>query len=115
MITDTALAQIETAATSAPHTINSILAKARFWLHHQASHLNQRQHKVLNRLLDAGAKEFEGGINTRKYISLTKTSRATAYREVSELVAKGCLAPTSKGSRSASYEIIYPYGYDLRL
>ncbi|BBE10363.1 Fic family protein [Mycoavidus cysteinexigens] len=51
-------------------------------------------------------------MNTRKYMSLTKTSRVTAYRELSELVAKGCLAPTGKGGRSTSYEIIHPSYYD---
>ncbi len=107
------LMQIEAAATAAQQSITNTLAKARFWLHHQASSLNERQHKVLNRLLDAGSKGFEGGINTRKYISLTKTSRATAYRELSELVAKGYLTSTGKGGRSTSYEIIYPCdGYD---
>ncbi len=69
------LMQIEAAATAAQHSIINTLAKARFWLHHQASSLNQRQHKVLNRLLDAGS-GFEGGINTRKYMSLTKTKPA---------------------------------------
>ncbi len=105
------LTQIEAAATAAQHSITNTLAKARFWLHHQASSLNQRQHKVLNRLLDAGS-GFEGGINTRKYMSLTKTSRATAYRELNELVAKGCLTSTGKGGRSTSYEIIYPCDYN---
>lgn len=106
------LTQIEAAATAAQQTITNTLAKARFWLHHQASSLNERQHKVLNCLLDAGLKGFEGGMNTRKYMSLTKTSRVTAYRELSELVAKGCLAPTGKGGRSTSYEIIHPSYYD---
>lgn len=64
------------------------------------------QGKVLNRLLDAGRGGFEGGINTRKYMSMTKTSRVTAYRGLAELVAKGCLAPTGKGGRSSGYEIV---------
>lgn len=48
---------------------------------------------------------FAGGINTRKYMSLTKTSRATAYRELADLVEKGCLRSTGKGGRSSGYEI----------
>ena len=59
----------------------------------------------LNRLLDAGPEGFEGGITTRKYMSLTRTSRVTAYRELADLVAKGCLAPTGKGGRSSGYVI----------
>jgi Fic family protein len=44
-------------------------------------------------------------INNRKYMGLTHTSRATAWRELSDLVAKGCLVPTGQGGRSSAYEI----------
>lgn len=99
------LAQVEAAAGAAERTVAGTLAKARFWLRHQATVLNERQRKVLNRLLDAGPDGFEGGINTRKYMSLTRTSRATAYRELADLVEKGCLAPTEKGGRSSGYRL----------
>ncbi len=72
------LTQVEAAATTAKETVANTLAKARFWLKHQATALNERSRKVLNRMLDAGPMGFEGAINTRKYMSLTKTSRATA-------------------------------------
>ncbi|MDE2392010.1 MAG: Fic family protein, partial [Rhodospirillales bacterium] len=101
------LAQVEAAATAAEQTVANTLAKARFWLKQQAVPLNERQRKVLNRLLDAGPNGFEGGINTRKYVSLTKTSRATAYRELADLVEKGCLTPVGKGGRSSAYEIAW--------
>ncbi|HYE35299.1 Fic family protein [Methylocaldum sp.] len=101
------LSQVESSATASERTVANTLAKARFWLRHQAIDLNERQRKALNRLLDAGPEGFEGGINTRKYMSLTKTSRATAYRELSELVEKGCLTPTHKGGRSSGYEIVW--------
>jgi len=101
------LAQVEAAADSAETTVANTLAKARFWLRHQSTPLNERQRKVLNRLLDVGPKGFEGGMSTRKYIGLTKVSRATAYRELADLVAKDCLRPTGKGGRSSSYEIAW--------
>lgn len=101
------LAQVEASAKAAENTVASTLAKARFWLRHQAANLNERQRKALNRLLDAGRDGFEGGINIRKYMGLTKTSRATAYRELSGLVEKGCLTPTGKGGRSSGYEIVW--------
>lgn len=100
------LPQVEAAATAAETTIAATLAKARFWLRHQGTDMSPRQRKVLNRLLDAGPTGFEGGMNTRKYTSLAKTSRATAYRELADLVAKGCLRPTGKGGRSSAYEIV---------
>ncbi len=99
------LLQVELAAAAAEQTVAGTLAKARFWLRHQATVLNERQRKVLNRLLDAGPSGFEGGMSTRKYRGLTRTSRATAYRELADLVAKGCLRPTGKGGRSSGYEI----------
>jgi Fic family protein len=100
------LPQVEAAATAAETTIAATLAKARFWLRHQATDMSPRQRKVVNRLLDAFPSGFEGGMNTRKYMSLAKTSRATAYRELADLVAKGCLRPTGKGGRSSAYEIV---------
>ena len=101
------LAQVEAAATAAEGAIATTLAKVRFWVRHQATDVGPRQRKVLNRLLDAGPAGFEGGMNTRKYASLTRTSRATAYRELADLVAKGCLRPTGRGGRSAGYEIVW--------
>jgi len=101
------LTQVEAAATTAEQTVAGTLAKARFWLRHQATGLNERQRKVLNRLLDARPEGFEGGVNTRKYMSLTRASRATAYRELADLVAKGCLQPTGKGGRSSGYQIVW--------
>ena len=88
----------------AEEIVANTLAKDRFWLRHQTTVLNERQHKVLNRLLDAGAGGFEGGMNTRKYMGLTRISRATAYRGLADLVAKGCLRPWGKGGISG-YEV----------
>ena len=101
------LAQVESAALAADATVANTLAKARFWLQHQATDLNARQRKVLNRLLDAGPGGFEGGLTTRRYVGLTRASRATAYRELADLVAKGCLERTDKGGRSSSYQVVW--------
>lgn len=100
------LEQVAAAASAAEQTVANTLGKARFWLKHQTTHINERQRKMLNRLLDAGPDGFAGGMNTRKYMSLTKTSRATAYRELTDLVEKGCLTPTEKGGRSSGYEVV---------
>ncbi|MEC5398961.1 Fic family protein [Uliginosibacterium sp. H1] len=101
------LQQLQLAADAAGQTIARTLAKARFWLRHAQVPLNERQRKVLNRLLDAGPDRFEGGITTRKYVSLTRSSRATAFRELSDLVDKGCLQPLDGRGRSAGYEIVW--------
>jgi Fic family protein len=88
--------------------IANTLQKTRFWQQHGQTVLNQRQIKVLNRLLDAGPDGFEGGINARKYMGLTDTSKATATRDLSDLVEKGCLVPCAAGGRSTSYDIAWP-------
>lgn len=88
--------------------IEYVLQKARFWQLHAQSGLNERQVKVLNRLLDSGTDGFEGGINTQKYIGLAKTSKATATRDLTELVEKGCIINRPGGGRSTSYDINWP-------
>jgi len=98
------LEQVSLACELADGTVAHVLAKARFWLRHQATPINDRQRKVINVLLDAGPGGFAGGMNTRKYVSLTRASRATAYRELADLVEKRCLIQ-SGGGRSVIYEI----------
>ncbi len=39
-------------------------------------------------------------------MGLTKASRATAYRELVDLVARGCLAPAGKVGRGNGYEVV---------
>ena len=86
--------------------IADVLAKAEFWQRNSQLTISERQRKVINRLLAAGVGNFQGGLTTRKYVSLTKTSRATAFREISDLVEKKILIqdPKSKG-RNVSYDL----------
>lgn len=85
--------------------IQSVVQKARFWQQHFQTELNARQRKVLNRLLDAGPSGFEGGMNTRKYVALNKVSKATACRELTDLLSKGCLLKRTGGGRNTAYDI----------
>lgn len=82
-----------------------VLGKARFWQRHASTVLNARQIKVLNRLLDTAGEAFSEGINARKYQSLTKTSKATATRDLTDLLEKGCLTRLPGGGRSARYAV----------
>ena len=85
--------------------IANVLAKAEFWQCHLQTEMNERQRKVVNRLLDAGKKGFEGGLTTRKYVSMAKVSRATAFREISDLLEKGILLQNPAKGRSVSYDL----------
>lgn len=102
------LAQIPVACQSSGEIVKRTLAKAAFWAQHRELDINERQRKVLNRLLDAGPGGFEGGINARKYESLAKTTKATATRDLTDLVEAGCLIHIGGGGRSTSYDI--PWG-----
>jgi Fic family protein len=68
--------------------------------------LNERQDIVVRRMLDEGPKGFQGGMNARKYVSLTKTSKATATRDMQDLVAKGVFSLIGDaGGRSTAYQV----------
>ncbi|MGO9138526.1 MAG: Fic family protein [Syntrophales bacterium] len=82
-----------------------VLNKAAFWKSHVEDSLTERQRKVINRLLDAGKGGFIGGLTTKKYVSLAKVSRATAFREIDHLVKRGIIKQNPGGGRSASYEL----------
>ena len=56
--------------------------------------LNTRQDQALARMFRAGPEGFTGGLSTQNYISITKTSRATATRDLQDLVDKEALTKT---------------------
>ena len=85
--------------------IADVLAKARFWRHHDRTQVNERQRKIINRLLDAGKGRFQGGLTTRKYVAMAKTSRAAAFREISDLLEKRILKQNPAKGRSVNYDV----------
>lgn len=99
------LQTMEKAIAAAMTGLHTVAEKTAFWDAHKEDSLTASQRKVLNRLLAAGRGGFEGGLSTRKYVSLAKVSRATAWREISDLVEKGMLRPLPGGGRSTAYEI----------
>ncbi len=98
------LEQVQAAILSSEGVVNAVLRKAQFWIAHSRDKLNERQVKALNRMLDAGAEGFVGGMTNKKYQHLTGASPATAQRDLADLVEKTCFVLTG-GGRSARYEI----------
>ena len=66
--------------------------------------LNLRQLAAIQRMLDEGIQGFKGGMNASKYIGITKTSKATATRDLQDLVAKGIFI-LKGGGRSTGYGV----------
>jgi Fic family protein len=71
--------------------------KAAFWQRCAGVDLNERQRKVLARLLDAGDGGFLGGLTADKYIKLSAASKATATRDLTQLLQNGLLAVQGQG------------------
>lgn len=90
---------------SSSNLIAKVLAKASFWKYFSQTTLSDRQRKVVNLLLNAGKNEFEGGLTTRKYSSIAKVSRATAFREITNLVEKKVILQNLSKGRSTSYDL----------
>ena len=61
-----------------------------------AGQLNSRQEKVLLRMFAEGLSGFKGGLSAENYIAIAKTSRATATRDLTDLVEKGALVKTGE-------------------
>lgn len=98
--------RVQQAADAAAGQIHTALGKTRFWSGLQASHpdLSAAQRKALGRLYDAGPDGFAGGLSTEKYVNLTGVSRATAYRELTDLAERGLLLRTGQG-RGTRYQL----------
>ncbi len=74
--------------------IEFLIKKTKFFDRHR-DQLNQRQIKVMLRIFQEGPDGFDGGLSADNYIRITRTSRATATRDLNDLVVKGAL--TRKG------------------
>lgn len=96
------LACLGRAIANAEETLSSVLAKARFWERFATEVLNQRQIKVLNRLLDG----FEGKMTTSKWARIAKCSQDTAHRDILNLIERGALQKNPQGGRSTSYSLL---------
>lgn len=68
--------------------------------------LNARQLKVVKRMLEEDVKGFDGGMNAGKYTSITKISKATATRDLQDLIEKSAFILLGKsGGRSTKYQL----------
>ena len=98
------LAAVQRAIETAQHTLDAVFVKARFWQRWAGTALNERQMRLINRMLDG----FDGKLTSGKWASIAKCSPDTALRDLNELVALGIVQRSSAGGRSTSYELSDP-------
>lgn len=84
--------------------IESIQIKTKFWDKHINTQLNDRQKKVIQKMLSCLPNKFEGGMRVNKYMSLTKSKRLTASRDIADLVEKGIFKSFGQ-ARGIYYEL----------
>jgi Fic family protein len=94
---------ILSAQREARQLIEFTLKKSIFFDRFKAQ-LNERQLKVIRKMFEAGPDGFEGVMNATKYISITKTSKATATRDL-QLLAEIKAFLISGGGRSTRYSL----------
>jgi len=81
--------------------LSRVLLKADFWNRNSKTIINERQKKILNKLLDG----FEGKLTSMKWAKITKCSKDTAIRDINDLINKDILQKESAGGRSTNYEL----------
>jgi Fic family protein len=86
---------IITAQEFTTHSIEFSIKKTQFF-DKNATKLNDRQIKLIQRIFKENLKEFTGGISVQNYISVTKTSPMTANRDLNDLVSKGIMKRTGQ-------------------
>lgn len=93
---------LDNAFASTTESLSRILQKAEFWKTHSKTIFNERQQKILNKLLDG----FTGKLTTSKWAKICKCSQDTALRDIQNLIEKGILQKEASGGRSTNYELI---------
>ena len=101
---------LQEAINSTYDVLQRVLQKAEFWKNHSSTILNERQQKMINRLLDG----FTGKLTTTKWGKICKCSQDTALRDIQDLIKKNILQKEPSGGRSTSYEMVEMPGGNMR-
>ena len=93
------LQTMKSAILHSEKTIKRVVQKTSFWQRHREVAMNERQVKMINLLWDG----FDGKLTSSKWAKITKTSQATALRDITDLIDKGVLTVAADGGRSTNY------------
>jgi len=95
------LSSLLSAIQVAEAALSTTLVKTNFWQHWSGTPMNERQIKLLNKLLDG----FDGKLTSSKWALIAKCSPDTALRDITDLLERGALVKSDSGGRSTSYEL----------
>jgi Fic family protein len=89
------------ALNSTEEVLIKVLFKGNFWQLHSKTLINERQKKLINKLLDG----FDGKLTSSKWAKIAKCSKDTAIRDINDLIEKEILRKEEAGGRSTNYEL----------
>jgi Fic family protein len=89
------------ALKSTDEVLVKVLFKGSFWQLHSKTLINERQKKLINKLLDG----FDGKLTSSKWAKIAKCSKDTAIRDINDLIEKEILRKEEAGGRSTNYEL----------
>ena len=89
------------ALNSTEEVLVKVLFKGNFWQIHSKTIINERQKKLINKLLDS----FDGKLTSSKWAKIAKCSKDTAIRDINDLIEKEILRKEEAGGRSTNYEL----------
>lgn len=93
---------LERAIQGSESTLSTVLFKAKFWEKHEGEKFNERQRKIINKLLDG----FEGNLTSSKWAKIGKCSQDTASRDIDDLIKRKILQKSTEGGRSTNYFLV---------
>ncbi len=95
------LSCLTNALKSTDTILNRVLFKADFWTRNVETVMNERQKKLLNKILDG----LEGKLTSSKWAKMAKCSKDTAIRDINDLISKNIIQKEEAGGRSTYYEL----------
>lgn len=90
---------------SSMEIIKGDLMAQRFYTNISKIALNERQLKVLEKMVQKLPENFTGGLTNKKYSAITKVSLATVKRDLKEMADLGILIIGEERGRSTNYQI----------
>lgn len=86
----------------AQSSLDGVLSTARFRQRRAGTPMNERQAKLVNRLLDG----FDGRLTSSRWATIAGCSADTALRDITELIGHGLLRRMPGGGRSTACEVV---------